>query len=430
MMEPEAELEQESNYPCLDVALAAKGIGPKGLKPLSKEVMLGAVEELQKGAPQELMAAFLMGFQVLEKNEAEIQNLQMVFKPSLSKLSPSLTFLLKPLERQHAEGAEAWIQTLIRGEELDAKNCALVIEYLLQPEAEPSYKVALLQGLRVKRETDNENEALLRALYSKAPRCSVEIEHLVDLSLPYDGMTRNEDISLELAALLALMGQACVIHSVRGLGPKYGSVILDKIDSRVDCGLLKAQQGLAECGVGILDQSSVFPELHALLELRNNMRKRPFLATMEKMLQPVRAKKNTLVTGYVHSAYRESIPEMLTRVGHFENILLVKGLEGSVVLDPTKKQSAYYYSGSTKSEQLLPRWEALKSSDNALNLWWRNLSNPLTQRLLLTAGTILNFVIGDRTCDDIIALMQKKLDDGLLEEQLVRIGSVYPFLRV
>ena len=421
----------EPLYPCLEEALAAKGIGPKGLKPLAADVLEGVVSEMRQGAPEPLVAAFLMGFQVLEKNEIERACLLGAFDRIETTCSPSLAFLFKPLSHIPKIDAEFWIQVLVRGEELSKEACGELIPYLLDEAADDVYKVALLQGLRVKRETECENEYLLKALSDIAPRQHVNLDQLVDLSFPYDGMTRNDDISLELVGLLSLMGQPCVIHSVKNLGPKYGSVILDKISPEVICDANRALLGLQHCGVAILDQAHVFPALHQLLPLRNAMKKRPFLATMEKMLQPLRAKRNIIVTGYVHSAYRESIPEMLHRVGFYEKVMLVKGLEGSVVLEPTKKQSLFWGNSVDNQEYSLPRWEVPVLTNNFNeDLWWRNSTHRKTQSLLFTAGTILKYVLGDISFDAIVHAMQEKLNDGLLEDQLESINAVYPILKV
>lgn len=420
----------ESVYPHLEAALSAKGIGPKGLKPLPKEDYEGLFRELNNGAPEPLVAAFLMGFQVLEHDELERAYLLEAYKSQSPRCSPELKFLLEPFSHSPSVEVEFWIQSLVKGEELSEDICKKLIAFLLDPCEKDIYKVALLQGLRVKRESDGENEHLLRALCALAPRRKVPLTQLIDLSFPYDGMTRNDDISLELLAMLSMMGQHVVIHGVKFLGPKFGSVILDQIDESVKCDFDRAEQGLKTAGVAILDQACIFPELQSLLPLRNAMKKRPFLATMEKMLQPLRAERNIIVTGYVHSAYRDSIPEMLSKVGLYEQILLVKGLEGSVVLDPYKKQSLFLRQQTSIEELDLPRWEAplVLEKDPTVN-WWRNSAHVKTKTLLFTAGTILQVVLGDRQLDVIVHTMQNKLDSGLLEKQLELIYQIYPMIK-
>jgi Anthranilate phosphoribosyltransferase len=69
------------------------------------------------------------------------------------------------------------------------------------------------------------------------------------------------------------------------------------------------------------------------------MVKRPILATMEKILQPIRAQNgNLLVTGYTHPAYKQMLSTILKEHNASPTSLLVRGLEGSAQL-PIDRQA-------------------------------------------------------------------------------------------
>lgn len=415
------------NTPFLEAALKAKGIGPNGLRPLKKDQITGMVAEIREGAPLPLVTSILTGFAILEKNEVEWQILREAWRDNLKGRCPLLDSLVL---RRHVDSCFAHhgeLNDLLNHKALSARQCQEVVAFLLKPGGDELVKVMLLQGLRVKRETDAENAALLDALQRTGPSCIVESEVLVDWSVPYDGLNRNEDISLECAVLLAELGLPVVLHGVRGLGPKYGRTILDTVSENVVCDLQKGRLALSSSGVAILDQSQVFPELAALIPLRNAMRKRPCLATFEKMLLPLRAQRNVMVTGYVHRAYRDSIPTMLNEVGVVDEVLLFKGLEGSVILDPHKTQSGIHLKTGAVSEWKLPKTD-LKGIvvESGESPWWRSAEHPLRSRLLFTVDQIYSRVVGSLEGGSTMNRMIQILDLGDFDHRLAMVREHYP----
>ncbi len=416
-----------TNTPFLEAALKAKGIGPNGLRPLKTEQILGMVSEIADGAPLPLVTSILTGFAILEKDEAEWAALQEAWLDKLEGRCPLLDGLVLRRQVDSCFPHHQELNDLLGCRALSRLQCEKVMAFLLEPEADELVKVMLLQGLRVKRETDAENVALLDALQRTAPSRDVQADILVDWSVPYDGLNRNEDISLACAVLLAEMGLPVVLHAVRGLGPKYGKTILDFVSKDVVCDLEKACFSLDQSGVAIVDQAEVFPDLAALLPLRNAMRKRPCLATFEKMLLPLRAKRSILVTGYVHRAYRDSIPTMLKGVGVADEVLLFKGLEGSVILDPHKTQRVIQLKGGEVSEWKLPRLESeateLAQGDST---WWRCVEHPSRGRLLFTVGQVYERIVGGLVEGFTMDRMIQILDSGDFDNRLAMVREHYP----
>ena len=100
-----------------------------------------------------------------------------------------------------------------------------------------------------------------------------------------------------------------------------------------------AVQNLCNPSIGwaYIDQQIYFPELYQLRQLRKEMVKRPFLATFEKLLQPVRAKEgNYIVTGFTHSHYKSEIARQLMEQGLCKKALVLKGSEGATHMCLTK----------------------------------------------------------------------------------------------
>lgn len=418
---------------CLDKALAAKGIGPSGLRPLPLEDLKGTLIEIANGMhPEALAATFVMAFQVLERDPDERELFQVTYESLKAKFSRELQFLFEIFKRDPQTEMEQSLKKLANRMDLEAAECANGVAFLLALSSSEVYKAAFLQGLRVKRESDSENLALFSKLFELAPRKTLDEfdSVLVDLSDPYDGMTRHAHLSFLVGIVLSAMGVPVVLHSTEGLGPKYGKTVLDYCDSKRVLNLETGALALSEVGVAILDQKEVFPELHAIKRMRNEMRKRPFLATVEKMLMPLRSpSKNILVTGYVHKAYKTAIPKMVVDHGIYDEIFLVKGVEGSVLLDPSKKIAAVK-GNETVFEELEMSHEA-KGVSPKKELNTCEISEILRgsddrwASVEFTALKILEIALGGDCAEDIMREMTRLKNEELFLAQYHKVGNFY-----
>ena len=131
------------------------------------------------------------------------------------------------------------------------------------------------------------------------------------------------------------MGIPTVIHGTDQLAPKYGitnSQILQLGKKNTLYSLKELQHKVENPHIGwaYVDQSIFFPELHRLHSMRHDMVKRPFLATFEKLLQPLQAKNgNILIAGYVHSHYKEEVAKLLASHHQTKMMFNLRTIEGS-----------------------------------------------------------------------------------------------------
>ena len=225
------------------------------------------------------------------------------------------------------------IQRIATGPKL-SKNLTLEeartgMRLILEGKVEPVQAGIFLIALRMKRETDDENKGILEALRDVTRTVAAPVDTLVDIADPYDGFRRSLPVSPLLPAVLAACGVSVVSHGVEAVGPKFGVThrqVLRAAGIPVDLSPEEAARR-----VGNPDQRSFCPKLHDLIELRDLIVKRPALTTVEVMLKPVWGRRTThLVTGYVHKAYPR-IYATLARHAGFSSVLLVRGVEGSVI---------------------------------------------------------------------------------------------------
>lgn len=116
----------------------------------------------------------------------------------------------------------------------------------------------------------------------------------------------------------------------RSGGPKFTLNTLD-LYMNLGCQFLQSNHELdtplASYG-WVLDQKALSPALNQWVERRHTMIKRPFLATLEKVLNPCHAR--ILVTSVFHITYQMKMAELAMLAGFDAVIVLKRGLEGSL----------------------------------------------------------------------------------------------------
>lgn len=214
---------------------------------------------------------------------------------------------------------------------------------ILENRADPVQSAIFFIALRMKRETNNENQGVLKAILETMEKVIAPVDHLVDVADPYDGYTRSVPMVPFVPAVLAACGVPSVLHGVESVGPKYGVThhkVLSAAGLCVDLSVDAAVARIGEPDVGwaYIDQSVFCPDLYNLISLRTRIVKRPVLTTVEVMTCPVRARKQThLFTGYVHKAYPPVYAD-LARFAGFDSAIIARGVEGGII--PSLKQPA------------------------------------------------------------------------------------------
>jgi anthranilate phosphoribosyltransferase len=192
---------------------------------------------------------------------------------------------------------------------------------------------AFLIAHRIKRPTLEELAGILDAFDQLA--CPVVIPATapapVVLSSPYDGQERLACVTPLTALVCSALGQGIVLHGTTGMPPKHGLTSFDilaslGVDLAGDRQQLSAQyQAL---GLAWVYLPVHFPEAYALQTLRDELGKRPPLATAELIWNPVRV--GLPILGYTH---RETINLAIGTAqvrGGPQELVMVRGVQGSV----------------------------------------------------------------------------------------------------
>ncbi len=259
--------------------------------------------------------------------------------------------------------------------DLNQAQAHAAMRYILSDNADPVQAAVFFIALRMKRETDEENKGVLQAIQESSQAFDVAVDELVDVADPYDGHSRGLPMSAFIPPVLAACGVPAYCHGLESVGPKYGITsrkVLRAAGVNVDMSPEEAAMVLTnpETGWAYLDQKAFAPKLHDLIPLRSRMIKRQVLTTVEVLVNPLRARKQThLLTGYVHKAY-PPIYASLARYAGYNSAMIVRGVEGGVI--PSLQQPArlffYHDMGEEQSVELNPQELGIQQDTRAVPL--------------------------------------------------------------
>jgi anthranilate phosphoribosyltransferase len=315
--------------------LKKKGIGPEGSKSLQNAELI-EVEVLLTDDSYSLTtrATILTALLMLPPSEAEKSWLEKLKNEFRTLLPPNLHFMIR-----HEEAAtvfEKYLCTTLAGTDLKYTQAGDAMQLILTDESVPAFqKGAFLEAQRLKRESFDENKAFFDTLWEYTERLQTELPVLIDICDNYDGFNRYYNLAPFIAALISSCGFPCLIHGIDSVAPKFGVTsnrIIEQGKGQTKRSHESVLKNLQDTSIGwaYIDQSVFHPRLHHLKNIRKEMVKRPFLATFEKMMQPIRASEgNFILTGFTHAHYRTEVAEQLLNQNKAAAAIVIKGLEGS-----------------------------------------------------------------------------------------------------
>ncbi|MEN9500850.1 MAG: hypothetical protein RI964_135 [Pseudomonadota bacterium] len=295
------------------------------------------------------------------------------------------------------------------------------MRYVLSADTDPVQVAVYLVGLRMKRETEEENRGTLQALIDTAIISTACVDEVLDISDPYDGYARGVPASTFVPAVLATMGIPSVLHGLEQVGPKFGAThhkILKAAGVKVDLTPAQATAQLEQVGWTYIDQKQFAPRLHDLIPIRQRMVKRQILTTVETLLGPIRGQHKThCIGGYVHKAY-PAIYASLARQAGFASAAFVRGMEGGILPSLQQAGKLFYYHEQSDVQQLelTPATVGIQAEVRAVPL-------PLD----LPAAPVLDGIIDTAIHSDALAAVAAQQGLGALggEQGLMHDSIVY-----
>ncbi|WP_052128249.1 anthranilate phosphoribosyltransferase family protein [Neosynechococcus sphagnicola] len=262
------------------------------------------------------------------------------------------------------------------GQHLTREEAAAAARMMLLQEATPAQIGAFLIAHRIKRPTGEEMAGMLDSWELLGPRLAAIASDrpVVVLGSPYDGRSRTAPISPITALVLAASHCPVVMHGGRRMPTKEGEPLVDfwqglGIDW-TSLALNQVQQVLAQVGLGFVYLPQHFPLAEALVPYREQIGKRPPLATLELIWSPY-AGETHLVCGFVHPPTEGIMREAFALRGTCR-FTTVKGLEGSCDL-PRERTAICGLSQPAPSPDLEPRFQRLNLAPRSFGFEGKNV---------------------------------------------------------
>ncbi|MBU6230635.1 MAG: anthranilate phosphoribosyltransferase family protein [Cyanobacteria bacterium REEB459] len=219
---------------------------------------------------------------------------------------------------------------------LSRSEAATAGRLLLTQAATPAQIGAFLIAHRIKRPTPEELAGLLDAYADLGP-CLPALPNrqpLAVLGCPYDGRSRTAPVTVITALLLAVAGVPVLLHGGDRMPTKAGLPLIDiwrywqlPLDR---LSLDQVDRLLQQTNLGFLYLPRHFPQAAALVPYREEIGKRPPLATVELLWCPYAGPAH-LMSGFVHPPTETVALAALAQRGT-ALVTTVKGLEGGVDL--------------------------------------------------------------------------------------------------
>ncbi|MEM6252073.1 MAG: anthranilate phosphoribosyltransferase family protein [Cyanobacteria bacterium P01_D01_bin.156] len=219
-------------------------------------------------------------------------------------------------------------------QDLSREESALATRLMLEQRATPAQIGAFMIAQRIKRPTIPELAGMLDCYDQLGGRLKLSgtTPHpAIVLSTPYDGRLRHAPVTPITALVLAAADIPVILHGGDRMPTKMGVPLVDVWQglgvSWQTLSLEQTQQVFDCTQVGFIYLPKHFPEAHHLVPYREQIGKRPTLATIELMWAPCDGPMH-VVSSFVHPPTEDRTQETY-QLRHTHNYTTVKGLEGS-----------------------------------------------------------------------------------------------------
>jgi anthranilate phosphoribosyltransferase len=197
---------------------------------------------------------------------------------------------------------------------------------------------AFLIAHRIRRPQPIELAGMLDSFRRHGPQLQTSGRRPLCFGVPYDGRNRTAPLLPLLAVLLSAAGIPVVLHGGAPMPVKYGLTLAELfaalgVEWR-QLSLTQLQQRLDDHGLALSHQPQHFPAAERLVRIREEIGKRPPVASLELLWTPHQG-DHLLVSGFVHPPTESRAWEALSAAAETD-VLLVKGLEGSTDLPTTR----------------------------------------------------------------------------------------------
>lgn len=317
--------------------IKAVGIGKKGSKALTPELIQAIIRELREGCVPAVVKGAFFGALITKGVTLEEKTLEQAMSPGIWEDFPRLVSYL-------AGDAPAPIQVLcvrlLRQETLDEETARILGDFLFSSEPGDGARGMTASIMRVRYETPEEYTGILRSIQDTVEPPFREAvppgDPIIQIAEPFDGVDHSYLITPLVLQYFQKQRYRAVALTGCNSGPKPGNNLLD-LANAVGGTFLRRNtelQGEKPDLGWYIRQQDMSAAMDRWVELRRQIIKRPFLSTLERFVDPVKA--GILIASAFHPPYGEKMVTVAEKAGYPGIIIARNGLEGTLAF-PLKR---------------------------------------------------------------------------------------------
>lgn len=321
------------------------GVGKRTTKVCEPELVKSILHDLNDGSVDSIQkTTFLTALKIKGADEDEIKianhfgedftnDSQFINSVDSTLPTPLFKMTLRLLDKQNLTTAES----------------VELGDYLFSDSISNEIKALIAVVLRMRYTELDEYDGLLQSItktFNPVFLSDDSPPKTIQISEPFDGYKRGYILSPIVSHYLKNQGYSPIINSGNSSGPKFGitpKTILKHLPFNV---LSKASDLKGDPGHfgHMFLQEDLSSALTNWQGIRKKMLKRPFLATLEKYVNPFKA--DMLICSSFHDTFHDKGLDIAKRAGFNKCINIIKGLEGGLGLSLKRKTKATMYTKS------------------------------------------------------------------------------------
>ena len=320
----------------------------------------------------------------------------------------------------------------ITGKSLSRKESAHALELILQNQASATQIGAFMMAHRIRRPEPEELAGMIDTYIKLGPQIKTfkNLRRPVCFGMPFDGRNKFAPIYPLTSLVLLSAGQPVVLQGGKRMPVKYGITTQELYDSiglnLTGLNLNEIENGLNENGFAFIYQPDHFELADRLVIYREELGKRPPLASME-LIWTAHQNKHLIISGFVHSPTETRHWKALELLNEME-FITIKGLEGGIDIPLSRACKAGIVNNNESIRKHLdPKKYNLLNKEIIFNnlLEWKNMAyeaienkGPLKEALIWNSGVYLWLSGITNDIDEGIQMANYFLSNGIVKEKL------------
>ncbi len=219
---------------------------------------------------------------------------------------------------------------------MNREESAHALKLILEAEVSPAQIGAFMMAHRIRRPEPQELAGMIDTYLELGPtlRTKSGQRRPICFGMPFDGRKRTAPIYPLTTLILISAGQPVVLQGGQRMPVKFGVSTVELFGALglnlEGLTLTQLQTGFEQNGLALIHQPDHFPLADNLINYRNEIGKRPPLASME-LIWTAHKGEHLLISGFVHPPTEARAWKALEIIGE-KNLITIKGLEGSIDL--------------------------------------------------------------------------------------------------